>query len=90
MSGGNEKFTYYASGNYLKQGGLVRYGGDNSERYNLTAKINAQISKYVKLGYSARWTRKNYSRPTYLNDDFYNNVMRRARPVRAMYDPMVI
>lgn len=87
VSGGNEKFTYYASGNYLKQGGLVRYGGDNSERYNLTAKINAQISKYVKLGYSARWTRKNYSRPTYLNDDFYNNVMRRARPVRAMYDP---
>ena len=26
VSGGNEKITFYASGNYLKQGGLVRYG----------------------------------------------------------------
>ena len=87
VSGGNEKVTFYASGNYLNQGGFMRYGTDNAERFNLTGKLSAKISDYVKLGYSARWTRKNYSRATSMNDSFYNNVMRRARPVRAIKDP---
>lgn len=87
VSGGNDKITFYASGNYLNQGGFMRYGTDTAERFNLTGKISAKISDYVKLGYSSRWSRKNYSRATSMNDSFYNNVMRRARPVRAISDP---
>ncbi len=88
ISGGSDKVTFYASGNYLSQGGFLRYGTDNSERFNFTGKINAKLSKYVTVGYNARWTRKNYSRPTTVTgDNFYSHVLRRARPVRAMYDP---
>jgi len=87
VSGGSDKFTYYASGNFLGQGGFMRYGTDRSERYTLTGKISAQVTKALKVDYSTRWVRKNYSRPTTMTDSFYNNIMRRARPVRAIKDP---
>ena len=41
----------------------------------------------MKVDYSNRWVRTDYERPTYMNDDFYNHILRRARPVRAVYDP---
>jgi hypothetical protein len=87
ISGGNDQVTYYVSGNYLGQGGFLRYGTDQAERFNLAGKINARISKYVKIGYSSRWTRNNYARPTVMDDGFYNNIMRRCRPNRAIKDP---
>lgn len=87
ISGGNDRVKYYASGNYLGQSGFMRYGGDNAERFNLTGKISAALNKRVTIGYNVRWTRKNYSRPTEMNDGFYSNVMRRARPNRAINDP---
>nr|WP_308571384.1 TonB-dependent receptor [uncultured Prevotella sp.] len=87
VSGGTDKMNYYVSGNYLGQDGFMRYGTDYSERFNLTGKISAQISKYIRLDYNSRWTRNNYSRPTAMDDGFYNNVMRRARPNHPINDP---
>lgn len=49
ISGGTEKFTYYMSANYLGQSGFMRYGTDHNKRYNLTGKISAQITDYVKV-----------------------------------------
>lgn len=87
ISGGTEKFTYYMSGNILSQNGFLRYGTEHNKRYNLTGKISAQITDYVKLDYSSRYTRNEYDRPSVLWNDFYNNVQRRCRPVRPIYDP---
>lgn len=87
VSGGSEKLTYYLSANYLDQSGFMRYGTDNYKRYNLTAKISSQLTNYVKIDYMTRYVRTDYSRPAVLYDDFYNNVLRRARPVRPVYDP---
>ena len=50
ISGGSDKVTFYASGNYLSQGGFLRYGTDNSERFNFTGKINAKLSKLLLSG----------------------------------------
>ncbi len=87
ISGGTDKLSYYVSGNYLKQGGFMRYGTDSRERYNLTGKIGAQLTKVLKLDYSSRYTRTHYSRAQRMNDDFYNNMLRRTRPNRPIYDP---
>ncbi|MBD8346814.1 SusC/RagA family TonB-linked outer membrane protein [Dysgonomonas sp. HGC4] len=87
VSGGSDKLTYYLSANYLDQSGFMRYGTDNYKRYNLTAKISSQLTKYVQLDYMTRYVRADYSRPAVMYNDFYNNVLRRTRPVRPVYDP---
>ncbi|MCD8080251.1 MAG: SusC/RagA family TonB-linked outer membrane protein [Bacteroides sp.] len=87
VSGGTEKLTYYLSANYMGQSGFMRYGTDHYKRYNLTGKISAQLTDYVTIDYSTRYNRIDYDRPALLHDNFYNNVMRRCRPVRPIYDP---
>lgn len=87
VSGGNDKVTYYLSANYMSQEGFMRYGTEDYDRFTVTAKVSAQLTKALKVDYSNRWVRTDYARPTYMNDDFYNHILRRARPVRAVYDP---
>lgn len=87
VSGGSDKMTYYLSANYMTQEGFMRYGTEDYDRYTITAKISAQLTKALKVDYANRWVRTDYERPTYMNDDFYNHILRRARPVRAVYDP---
>lgn len=87
VSGGSDKMTYYLSANYMTQEGFMRYGTEDYDRYTITAKISAQLTKALKVDYSNRWVRTDYERPTYMNDDFYNHILRRAHPVRAVYDP---
>lgn len=87
VSGGSDKMTYYLSANYMTQEGFMRYGTEDYDRYTITAKISVQLTKALKVDYSNRWVRTDYERPTYMNDDFYNHILRRARPVRAVYDP---
>ncbi len=86
-SGGNEKITYYVSSNYMTQDGFMRYGTENFDRFNVTGKISATLSDYVKIDYSNRYSRVDYSRPTMMNDSFYDNILRRARPIRPIKDP---
>ncbi|WP_374164823.1 SusC/RagA family TonB-linked outer membrane protein [Arcticibacter sp. MXS-1] len=87
IGGGSDKWTYYLSGNYLNQEGLMRYNTDTYDRYTATAKISGALSKYVQVDYLNRFVRTNYERPTYMTDDFYDHIMRRARPIRPVNDP---
>lgn len=87
VSGGNEKVNYYASFNYLKQGGLLRHADDGVDRYNLTAKMNTTITDWLKFNYNMRFTRSNNYRPTYFGDSFYDNFGRSTWPNLPVYDP---
>lgn len=87
VNGGSEKVTYYASFNYLDQGGLLEYGEDGLSRYNVAAKINANITKWLKFNYSTRFTRNDVWRPTSFNSQFYDYFGRMTWPNMPMYDP---
>lgn len=65
VNGGSEQMQYYLSANYLDQGGLLNYGDDNKQRYAFTAKINADLAKWLKVGYSMRFNRSDYEAPSY-------------------------
>ncbi len=86
-SGGNDKMNYYFSANWLGQGGYMRYGQEDYDRYTLTGKLGSQLNKYVRLNYTSRWTRSDYERPTVMSGGFYDNLMRRAVPTLPKYDP---
>lgn len=86
VSGGNEKVTYSVSGSLLDVEGLLRHGGDNLNRYNLSGKINAKLNDYVTLNYNSKWIRQIYDRPSYLTGLFFHNIARRW-PTCAVTDP---
>lgn len=87
VSGGNKKSNYYLSANFMDQGGLLKKGNDNYQRYAVTGKYAAQLNDVLKMEYTSRFSRVEYDRPTVLNSSFYDNVIRRARPVRPITDP---
>lgn len=93
-NGGSENMQYYLSANYLDQGGLLKYGEDGSKRYSVTAKINADLASWLKVGYSLRFNRTDFDSPSFANDgadDVHRNVfyfdMCRYWPVIPMIDP---
>lgn len=83
VSGGSEKLNYYVSLNYLGQGGLMNLADDGLDRYNGTAKISSQITSWMKMNYTMRFTREDYLRPTGLNDALYDAM---GWPVLSLYD----
>lgn len=87
VNGGAEKVTYYASFNYLDQGGLLKIGEDGMKRYNATGKVNATITDWLKFNFSTRFTRRDLWRPTAFSGNFYDYFGRQNWPNIPTYDP---
>ena len=87
LNGGNEVVSYYASFNYLDQSGLLKAGDDGLRRYNATAKINSNLTKWLRLNYSTRFTRNDVWRPTQFNKSFYDQFGRATWPNMPVKDP---
>jgi TonB-linked SusC/RagA family outer membrane protein len=87
LNGGNDKVTYYFSGNFLDQGGFMKYGNDKYERFSLMGKVNAKLFPWLTAQYTSRWIRTDYDRPTILTGGFYEKVIRRLPPTNPKYDP---
>ena len=87
VRGGGDNVTYYISGNYLDQDGLMRFNTDEFSRYTTTAKINAKISEVFSANYSARFIREDFGRPSNLTDGLFQDLARQGWPVLPVYDP---
>ncbi|MGN6543062.1 MAG: TonB-dependent receptor [Ginsengibacter sp.] len=49
ISGGGNNSTYYLSGGYSKEDGVIKYAPDNNERYNLRLNYDYDFSKRIRL-----------------------------------------
>ena len=86
LSGGTERFSYYLSGNFMDQEGLLNYADESYYRYSVNGKINAKINKNISLSYNTKWFRTNYEAPSYLNQLFFHQIMRKW-PNAFVIDP---
>ncbi len=86
MSGGNERVSYYASLGFLDQNGLLRHGEDTKQRFNITAKLNANLTSWLKFNYSMRYTRQDNSRPSRFGSGLYEKIGRQTWPNLPVYD----
>lgn len=86
MSGGGDKFNYYASLGYLDQNGLLRHGSDELSRFNATAKFGAELTKWLRFNYSMRYVRQDLSRPTAFGGGLYESIGRQTWPNLPVYD----
>lgn len=87
LNGGTEKLQYYVSGNYLNQNGNLRYGNDNMKRYNLTAKVNTQISKYVEFNLNTKFIRFDLDNPTFMETGELYQRVAQMWPTMPFKDP---
>lgn len=86
LNGGSDRVTYYASFGYLDQSGLLRHGDDGLKRYNLSAKMNAELTTWLDFNYSLRFVRSDNWRPTNFNGGLYEKIGRQTWPNLPVYD----
>lgn len=86
ISGGSGKVNYYASLGYLDYDGMLRHGSDGQKRYNASVKLNAELAKWVRFDYSARFVRSDLYRPSRFGDGFYEMIGRQTWPNLPVYD----
>lgn len=86
VSGGTDKVNFYLSLNYLDNNGFMKINEDSYNRYAGTAKINADITKWLKVNYSMRFTRTDYRRPAALANNFYQDLARQGWPTLPTVD----
>lgn len=71
VSGGTDKVNYLLSANYFYKNGLLQYGPDDYDRYNLMAKMNAKINKYIELGINIQYQANNTSESSYGSENVF-------------------
>lgn len=86
INGGTEKVTYYASLGFLDQKGLLNYGEDGLKRYNVTAKMNAELTSWLDFSYSLRFVRSDNRRPSRFSNGLYDNIGRQTWSNLPVYD----
>ena len=65
VSGGTKSVNYMLSANYFTKNGLLKYGPDSNKRYNLHAKVNTSINKYIDLGVNIQYQSRNIESSSY-------------------------
>lgn len=58
VSGGTQSTNYLISGGYFSKNGILKYGPDKNERYNIRLNLNTEINKHISLGIIASYEGK--------------------------------
>ncbi|SDT24750.1 TonB-linked outer membrane protein, SusC/RagA family [Mucilaginibacter mallensis] len=67
VSGGTDKVTYYFSAGYNSQDGIFRYNPDYYDRYNLRAKLDIELTKWLHITTNSAYNRTTYNSPSLQN-----------------------
>lgn len=89
IQGGSQKTSYYLSGGYVGQEGVLNYGTDTYSRVNIMAKIKTSIAPWWDIGYQPRFMKSNRVRPSMDKQGEYDLVFHqiaRTMPTNAKYD----
>lgn len=86
VSGRTDRVNYYFSANYNFQDGMVKYGTDKYNRYNLRSKLDFKLTDWWNLGNNTSFVTSDYNSPNYLGSSYYWEV-NRINPMDVIYNP---
>ncbi len=69
VSGGSEKANFYISGRYYYQDGIFKYSSDKYDKYNLRAKGEVKLNKWIRLQNNFDLSTYTYGYPLLPNGD---------------------
>jgi TonB-linked SusC/RagA family outer membrane protein len=72
MSGGNKAVSFFLSGGYVNDGGVLQVGTDNYKRYNLSARFDASLTDWMKVSSNTRYYQSSRNVPAYDNQGDYD------------------
>ncbi|WP_207424378.1 SusC/RagA family TonB-linked outer membrane protein [Desertivirga brevis] len=73
LSGKSDKASYYLSGNYNRQNGILKIADDYFDRYSLRSKVDYKTTPWLTLGNNTYLTTTRRDNPTnYSISDIYN------------------
>ncbi|WP_316842363.1 TonB-dependent receptor [Pedobacter gandavensis] len=78
LSKKDDKLSYYLSSEYFRNEGMFRYGNDKYDRYNLRAKADFNLSKWLNVGTNTMFMTSTYDEPSYNGEGFFHNVNRQS------------
>ncbi len=58
VTGGKKALNYLLSAGYYTKNGVLKYGPDSNDRYNLRMKINSELNDHISLGVLANYEGK--------------------------------
>lgn len=65
LRGGNDRYKYYTSIQYMDYQGLLKFNTDEKQRYSGSAKLDVQATNWLQINTSVRFIREDYTRPYY-------------------------
>lgn len=89
LSGGNQHTTYYLGLGYFDQNGQLRYGNESFKRYNLTANLHTEPTKWLRLDLRTRFARRDVNVPFEYSNQVGNwiHMATTRHPNWALRDP---
>ena len=63
VTGGNKDIKYFLSGAYDRQSGIIKMNPDVFQKFNLRAKIDARLNKYMRLSNNMSFYSSGYNYP---------------------------
>lgn len=71
VSGGTKKVSYYMSFGYNYKGGILKPNPDKIKEYNITAAVDAEVTKWLDLSTKVMYRNFNYTEPFPYQQIFY-------------------
>lgn len=71
VSGGTQKVSYYMSFGYNHAGGILKPHPDDVKKYNITAAVDAEATKWLDLSAKVMYRNFNYTYPFAFQQSFY-------------------
>ena len=89
IGGGNEKINYFLAAGYYDENGLMRYGKELYKRFNLSAKIDAQVTTWMKVNFIVKYieSRKDYPWDYQNGSGRIMDMITKLKPTLPMYYP---
>ncbi len=86
VSGGSKNINYMLSANYYTKNGLLKYGADSNDRYNLLAKVNTSVNKHVDLSVNVQYQSSEIEQPSYGSTGLFY-LLYSSRGRQPIYNP---
>ena len=89
LSGGGKAAQYYVSGGFYNEDGILRYADMDYSRYNFTANLTSQLTKWLKLKVNTKFMHSDTNTPFGdggISEGFYHSLAR-FRPTVHPIDP---
>ncbi|MGN0213541.1 MAG: TonB-dependent receptor [Muribaculaceae bacterium] len=85
ISGKTDKVSYYFSGSYNRKNGMLNYGNDHYNRYNLRSKIDFKLTDWWTFGTNLSYTNSDYNYANAMTSSY--RAIYRKNPMDVVKNP---